>query len=41
MLLLVVAFLGLMLLVSFSISPVSTVLNEKYRGFLDVFVSKE
>ena len=41
MLLLVVAFLGLMFLVSFSISPISTVLNEKYRGLLDVFISKE
>ena len=41
MLLLVVAFLGLMFLVSFSVSPIPTVLNEKYRGFLDVFISKE
>ena len=41
MLLLVVAFLGLMKLISFSISPISTVLNEKHRGFLDVFVLKE
>ena len=38
---LVVAFLGLMLLISFSISPIWTVLNEKRHGFLDVFISKE
>ena len=41
MLLLVVAFLGLMLLISFSISPISTVLNEKRSWFLDVFVLNE
>ena len=41
MLLLVVAFSGLMLLISFSISPISTVLNNKHHGFLDVFVLNE
>ena len=41
MLLLVGTFIGLMLLISFSILPISTVLNEKHRGFLDVFVLKE
>ena len=43
MVLLVVAFLGLMLLISFSISPILTVLNKKkHRGFLDAFfVPKE
>ena len=40
MLLLVVFFLGLMMLISFSISTISTVLNEK-TCFLDVFVLKE
>ena len=41
MLLLAEAFLGLMLLISFSISPISTVLNEKRHGLLDVFILKE
>ena len=38
---LIVVFSGLMLLISFSISPISTILNEKISWFLDVFVSKE
>ena len=41
MLLLVVAFLRLMLLIAFSISGIPTVLNEKYRGSLDVFILEE
>ena len=40
MLLLVVTFLGLMLLISFSTSPISTVLNEKASWFLRCFCIK-
>ena len=37
MLLLVVTFIGLMLLISFSISPISTVLNERTPWFFRCF----
>ena len=41
MLLVVVAFLRLMLLISFSISPILTVSNEKTSLFFRCFVLKE